>query len=50
MRELAFWTRIYMTMTDNETKEEAEHRMLTALEDAGLDYLDPIDENFEIID
>lgn len=50
MKELAFWTRIYMKMEDGETQEQAEQRMLNALENAGLDYLDPQDEQFEIID
>ena len=50
MKELAFWTRIYLKMQENETKEQAEHRMMDALETAGLDYLDPNDECFEVID
>ena len=50
MKELAFWTRIYLKMEDNETKEQAEQRMMNTLEAAGLDYLDPNDECFEVID
>lgn len=50
MKELAFWTRIYLKMEDNETKEQAEERMINALEDAGLDYLDAQDEHFEVVD
>lgn len=49
MKELAFWTRIYLKMEEGETKEQAEERMINALEDAGLDYLDPQDEQFEVI-
>lgn len=50
MKELAFWTRIYLKMEDKETKEQAIKRLLDTLEKAGVDYLDPQDEQFEVID
>lgn len=50
MKELAFWTRIYLKMKDGETQAEAEQRMLDAIEGAGLDWLDANDEMFEVLD